>query len=604
MIFGPVLGRELETAPRRRRWYLMRALYPMVLLLLMCTAWLVLAGAQEIRNIGDMARFGTLLFQILAPLQLVVVLFVAAVSVAVGVAQEKDRRTLDLLLMTRLRNHEIVLGKLAAGLLHVLVLLTSGLPIFACLVLLGGVSFAQIGQSYLVTIIAAVVAGSVGGSIAFSRDKTFQSLAMTVLALVLWLGLCEALAGGRDASASSAPHWASWAHALSPIRAVLESARPTSGGEGLIRWLTSSAHFIGVALGTTALVNGLAIAFLRRWCLVREGARSGPARRLEESQQAANAAAVASPSIRPSRQVWRNPILWREICTWAYGRRLIVIRSVYWLLFLMSAIALVRMAASGDLIATRAQTGTIIPTTTLVLAPFILVSLLIVNALAVNSIANERDGRSLDLLLVTDVSPLEFIGGKLGGIFWITREMVLMPLLLLVYLWWERGISGESLVYLLGGLLVMNGFVATLGLHCGMTHAHSRTAIGISLGTVFFLFLGISVGIMMMVSFSGSFQLQFLPFSAFILGGSVGLFSALGLRNPSHAILLASILLPFATFHAMTSFLLDSPLAVFLVSTAAYGFATAAMLIPAIHEFDFAQGRGTAADGDHSALPS
>ena len=604
MIFGPVLGRELETAPRRRRWYLMRALYPMVLLLLMCTAWLVLAGAQEIRNIGDMARFGTLLFQILAPLQLVVVLFVAAVSVAVGVAQEKDRRTLDLLLMTRLRNHEIVLGKLAAGLLHVLVLLTSGLPIFACLVLLGGVSFAQIGQSYLVTIIAAVVAGSVGGSIAFSRDKTFQSLAMTVLALVLWLGLCESLAWGLDASASSAPHWASWAHALSPIRAVLESARPTSGGEGLIRWLTSSARFIGVALGTTALVNGLAIAFLRRWCLVREGARSGPARRLEESQQAANAAAVASPSIRPSRQVWRNPILWREICTWAYGRRLIVIRSVYWLLFLMSAIALVRMAASGDLIATRAQTGTIIPTTTLVLAPFILVSLLIVNALAVNSIANERDGRSLDLLLVTDVSPLEFIGGKLGGIFWITREMVLMPLLLLVYLWWERGISGESLVYLLGGLLVMNGFVATLGLHCGMTHAHSRTAIGISLGTVFFLFLGISVGIMMMVSFSGSFQLQFLPFSAFILGGSVGLFSALGLRNPSHAILLASILLPFATFHAMTSFLLDSPLAVFLVSTAAYGFATAAMLIPAIHEFDFAQGRGTAADGDHSALPS
>ena len=37
---------------------------------------------------------------------------------------------------------------------------------------------------------------------------------------------------------------------------------------------------------------------------------------------------------------------------------------------------------------------------------------------------------------------------------------------------------------------MMNIFVASLGVHCGMTYANSRTAIGVSLGTVFFLFSG------------------------------------------------------------------------------------------------------------------
>ncbi len=41
------------------------------------------------------------------------------------------------------------------------------------------------------------------------------------------------------------------------------------------------------------------------------------------------------------------------------------------------------------------------------------------------------------------------------------------------------------------------------------------------------------------------------------------------------------------------AFLLGGTLAVFLVTTAAYGFTTAAMLVPAIYEFDVATGRTT-----------
>ena len=78
---------------------------------------------------------------------------------------------------------------------------------------------------------------------------------------------------------------------------------------------------------------------------------------------------------------------------------------------------------------------------------------------------------------------------------------------------------------------------------------------------------------------------------ALILGGSIGLYVSLGFRNPSQAMFWASLLLPFATFHAITSFFIQHNMASFLVISSVYGFTTLAMLMPAIGEFDFAMGR-------------
>jgi len=89
---------------------------------------------------------------------------------------------------------------------------------------------------------------------------------------------------------------------------------------------------------------------------------------------------------------------------------------------------------------------------------------------------------------------------------------------------------------------------------------------------------------------------QLAPFLTFIVAGGVGLYVALGARNPSPAILLASLLLPFLTFYAITSFLMDYTLAVFLVMAVAYSFTTAAMMVPALSEFDFAMGRSATDD--------
>src|SRR5262249_9045672 len=104
MLIGPVFTREFVTAPRRLRLYIAPAVYVVGLLILTSTAWLLLTGSQQVRNVGDMARFGGALFQFLAPLQLVLAVFFSAVAAATAVAQEKDRRTLELLLLTNLSN--------------------------------------------------------------------------------------------------------------------------------------------------------------------------------------------------------------------------------------------------------------------------------------------------------------------------------------------------------------------------------------------------------------------------------------------------------------------------------------------------------------------
>jgi hypothetical protein len=288
------------------------------------------------------------------------------------------------------------------------------------------------------------------------------------------------------------------------------------------------------------------------------------------------------------RVVWDNPILWREIRTWAYGRKILIVRVAFLALFVLATISMWSLVHSPD--------GVTLARGALVLLPLLLLSLVLVNAQAVTALTAERDMKALDLLLVSDLSPKEFIFGKLGGIFYNTKEIVLLPLLLCGYLGWQGAIDVENLVYLLIGMAVLYVFVAVVGLHCGMIYENSRTAIATSLGTVFFLFLGVATCMRIMVAFSGSFNVQLGPFVALIVGGWFGLTKTLGSKIDYDAIKWAAAACPLATFYSITSFLRGDQgdmLIVLLVTIAAYGFMTGAILIPAIYEFDETTGRTT-----------
>ena len=99
------------------------------------------------------------------------IMFLSAMQAASNIAIEKDRQTLILLLMSRLTNSELVLGKLFASLLNIGVMLITSLPIFMLIVLFGGTSFEQVGWTFIVTATTAFAAGSLGAGGVMARKN-------------------------------------------------------------------------------------------------------------------------------------------------------------------------------------------------------------------------------------------------------------------------------------------------------------------------------------------------------------------------------------------------------------------------------------------------
>ena len=557
-MLGAVFEREVQAVPRARGLFVARAVYCGALLGIVATCWLVVTGTQAVTTAGDTARFGATLLRILAPLQLSLAMLAAAMTSTVAVTSEKDRRTLELLLISRLSDGQLVLGKLAGSLLRVMLLLLAAVPVFVIASLFGGVTMPQLVRLFVVTVAAALAAASVATCIAFWKDTTFQALAITTFALVAWVAIGEVVAGRFGAAVGAQ---------VSPARAVFAAITPT-GGDTLL-------PFLAVAAALIVAANVVAVNRVRAWNTTQE---------MRRQPEAAGGAARAAPAKRPSRVVWDNPVLWREICTRAHGKALLLVRLAWLLLF---------AAAVAGIVAEARRPRPDGLAVAVAVVPMALASLLAVAAMAVTSITTERDRGALDVLLVTDLEPSEFVWGKLLGVLTAAREIVLLPLVLCGALAATRITTIENAIYMALGLAVLLFFAAVLGLHAGLSHASSRRAIAVALGTVAFLFVGVSTAMRIMVAFGSSFELQLAPFLAVIVGGAIGLYAALSARNPSPAIGWASALLPALTFVAITGFLQGNALQVFLVAAAAYGFATLAMLVPAIGAFDLLTGRTT-----------
>ena len=74
--------------------------------------------------------------------------------------------------------------------------------------------------------LTALAAGSLGSTIALWREKTFQTLALTAMALVPWLLLWFPLQFGGGQLFGMSAQW--WASAVSPLGALTAAAQPAA----------------------------------------------------------------------------------------------------------------------------------------------------------------------------------------------------------------------------------------------------------------------------------------------------------------------------------------------------------------------------------------
>lgn len=596
-VLGPIFAREFQTVPRTDQHYTARVAAFGGLWVLGITAWLATNALGSDLTLGATARFGRLVFQVFSFVSLVLLVFFAALSAAGAVAREKDRRTFILLLLTDLRDSEIVLGKMLGALLPILLLLLGLLPVLALLTLLGGMKPSQTVEAWLVLLASAFAAGSLGACVALWRDRTYQSLAFAVLGVVLYLCLTRlGVAVGRLFSKHA--DWDTVLAGIDPVAALAAVIQPDPARNAW--WPTSALYLLAMA-GLATLLNVIGIWRLRVWNPGREPIMQRETKDDAEDDEKSRSLAHAAPG--KARTVWRNPVLWREIRTRAYGRRPILIKLLYGIVIAMICYSAFT-SFSGARQPFQAAFG---------LLPVAILSLLMVAAQSVTAVTAERDTGSLDLLLVTDLSPQEFIFGKLLGVCYNVKEFVLPPLILAgVYAWlgWlatpppnipelAGSMNAESFAAVGGGLLLLMAFVLILGLFIALRQANSRQAIFNTLGTVFFLSVGTIVCIYLILINGGTFEYQFLSFSLFLIAGIGGLLAVLNAGLPSGALKAASIALPLATFYAITNVLVAKPgspestppLVPFLVIVLAFGFTITAMLVPLLSEFDVALGR-------------
>lgn len=642
MFAGPIIAREIITAPRPSRFYVARASYVGLMFILMWTAWQSLIGWKELSEVGVIAFFGGILFRLFALVQLSLMLFFAPLAAATSIAHEKDRRTFVLLLMTDLRNVEIILGKLVASLLQIGTLLLTGAPVLFLCMLLGGVSAGQVLDVLGITAAAGVAGGALGLLVALGRDRTFQSLALTVLLLVLVLVGIEAIG---YALPGLALFGVPLAEAFDPYRALATVIEPPPMTiEPLLR---PSLVFIGASLVAATFLIAAGIVMLRIWNPGRNEPREqreaeeemaveelveieevpepalasaavgsswthGPASPLADplrtdgafaggSTDASNGHGGATTGLHVPRRThrritkppksyrrpWANPIIWRELMTRAYGTKPLIIKGAYVLAFLL---AVAFYYASPDALADPWRPAR-------VLVPLAILSLILVNAQGVTALTSERDTGALDLLLVTELSPKEFIYGKLYGVLYNAKEMVVLPVLLTAWFTIIGALTFESACYVVIDFLLLAHFSAMLGLHAAITYTNSRTAVANSLGTIFFLMIGILICAGLIIMSDREFGRQLLSFLIFIGAGSVALFASLGMKNPSRAIAIVALMTPFVSFYGIISLLNRDILAAFLSCAGAYGFALASMLVPAVSDFDIALGRTSAIQG-------
>lgn len=129
------------------------------------------------------------LYVFLAVLEFIMVIFIMPALTAGSISGERERRTLELMLTTKVTPADIVLGKLMASLSTMAVLIISSFPILAMVFIYGGVTMKDIGLLLLCYFAAALFVGSLGVCCsALVQRSTLSTVAAYVILGIIVFG--------------------------------------------------------------------------------------------------------------------------------------------------------------------------------------------------------------------------------------------------------------------------------------------------------------------------------------------------------------------------------------------------------------------------------
>lgn len=128
------------------------------------------------------------LFLVLSVMQMGLVLFITPGLTAGAISSEREKQTLNMLLMTTQSSWQIVLGKLTSSIAFLGFLLMAGLPIYSLVFLFGGVSPMQLVTIFLFYFVTMVAIGSIGIFFSTVLKRTITAMIATYGSMIFLAG--------------------------------------------------------------------------------------------------------------------------------------------------------------------------------------------------------------------------------------------------------------------------------------------------------------------------------------------------------------------------------------------------------------------------------
>jgi len=243
---GAVGVKELRGRMRGRRAFVILTIY---LVLLGGFAWMVELIMERTYSSGfggsaafASAQIGQVIFASLLMLETLQVAFLAPAATAGSISLEREKQTLELLVVTPISSLAIVLGKLLSALVYVWLLIAASIPLTAVVFVYGGVGPEDVVRGYVVLIVTALGFGAFGlfASSLVKRTQAATAISVfgvlfasigTIFLLIFWQAMATSDDGrGVGAIRGSPPMVIAYLNPFLAQADVLCGTETSSGG--------------------------------------------------------------------------------------------------------------------------------------------------------------------------------------------------------------------------------------------------------------------------------------------------------------------------------------------------------------------------------------
>jgi len=488
-MLGPIFPVEMVTSGRRARFILVRALYGLILLLII---WGVYAESSFFTSgtptIEEVARLATMFFIAFSWIQLIGLLLVAPAMAAGSIAVERERRTIEYLFATDLSNLELILGKLVARLLQMACFVLVGLPILAILRLMGGIPNELLLAVFAITLSTMVLVAVLGVCISVWSPRARDAVSRTYLVLVAGLGLPLVLNLIFMANPPVRANFLSEIYwlimrgndlllSINPLYALgMFWLTPGAAGQS-INW-PQIGYLVAGQMGLAAFCIAISIFAVRR---VHLSASGKPSKVKDKGPR-------GQFGILPRPQLGDRPMMWKELFARHSIQKLGILGRVALVLILLMIVGItlwwfISALFDPDDWEVEQYMGfaTFMGSLTACLA------LLRVGAQAASAITSERERDCWDSILSTPLTAKEIVHAKIAGSMWSARGVFL----LLAFIWGLGVLLRPShliaVMFHVVTFVICLFFVSSLGVIYSLRLKSSMRAMGATLGTLLFV---------------------------------------------------------------------------------------------------------------------